>query len=100
MIIGLSMIGLVSCNNSNRVLQTEETENWDVFHPIETENIKIVNFIKSKNTPTGISIVTLPDGKRFIYCENRNNIAICQIIENGETSPSTFTTPIDTTTLY
>lgn len=90
LIILITLIGLTSCNNSNGA--------DDVFEPIENKNIKITNLIKFNKTPTGVSIITLPDGKRFIYCETNNSVDIEQIIENGENTP--IQTPIDTTTFY
>lgn len=90
LILLITVIGLVGCNNRN--------ESDDVFTSIENKNIKISNLIKYNKTPTGISIITLPEGKRFIYSETSHGVALCQIIENGETTPFQILT--DTTTSY
>lgn len=48
---------------------------------------KLVQIIEYKNTPGGISILTLPDGKRFLYCEtSKGGVCVLQILETNEHS--------------
>lgn len=88
LIIGLALIGLTGCNNQSGIV-------------VDTEQIKIDRLCEYRQTPQGISIITLADGKRFMYCETKGGVAITQIIENGEVSPfHTESTPIDTIVNY
>lgn len=88
LIIGLSLIGLAGCNNRSGIV-------------VDTEQIKIDKLCDYLKTPQGISIITIPDGKRFMYCETSHGVAITQIIENGEVLPfHTESTPIDTIVNY
>jgi hypothetical protein len=58
---------------------------------------KIEEIIDYKESPRGISLITLKTGERFIYCETPNGIGIQQIKSDGT---SIDITPLDTTTLY
>ena len=92
LIIGLALIGLTGCNNQNQVVSGIV---------VDTEQIKIDRLCEYRQTPQGISIITLADGKRFMYCETSHGVAITQIIENGEVTPfHTESTPIDSITNY
>jgi hypothetical protein len=91
-IVGLILIGLTSCNNQNQVVSGIV---------VNTEQIKIERLCEYQSTPRGMSIVTIADGKRFIYCETPQGVTITQIIENGEISPfHTESAPIDSIINY
>lgn len=92
LILALVLVGLTSCNNQNQVVSGVV---------VDTEQIKIDKLCGYSNTPQGISIITISDGKRFMYCETSHGVAITQIIENGEVTPfHTELTPIDSITNY
>jgi hypothetical protein len=92
LILVLVLVGLTSCNNQNQVVSGVV---------VDTEQIKIDKLCGYSNTPQGISIITISDGKRFMYCETSHGVAITQIIENGEVTPfHTELTPIDSITNY
>jgi hypothetical protein len=92
LILALVLVGLTSCNNQNQVVSGVV---------VDTEQIKIDKLCGYSNTPRGISIITISDGKRFMYCETSHGVAITQIIENGEVTPfHTELTPIDSITNY
>jgi hypothetical protein len=92
LIIGLVLVGLTGCNNQNQVVSGVV---------VDTKQIKIDKLCGYSNTPRGISIITISDGKRFMYCETSHGVAITQIIENGEVTPfHTESTPIDSITNY
>lgn len=92
LIIGLTMLGLISCNNQNQ-------DNSNVV--VDTKEIRIEKLCRYSNTPQGISIITIADGTRFIYCETSHGVAVAQIMENGEISTfHTETTPTDSIVNY
>lgn len=92
LIVGLTLIGLTSCNNNSQVVSGVV---------VDTEQIKIDKLCGYSNTPQGISIITIPDGKRFMYCETSHGVAITQIMGDGELVPlRTETTPTDSIINY
>jgi hypothetical protein len=92
LIIGLALIGLTSCNNQNQVVSGIV---------VDTEQIKIDKLCGYSNTPQGISIITIPDGKRFMYCETSHGVAITQIMGDGEVVPLHIeSTPTDSIINY
>jgi hypothetical protein len=88
LLMGLVLIGLIGCNNQNPVVSGVV---------VDTEQIKIDKLCGYSNTPQGISIITISDGKRFIYCETSHGVAITQIMGDGEVSShKTETIPVNT----
>jgi len=82
LIISIPTISMLSCNkqqsNNN---QKRTTNNYEPNQKFEIDNIEITTILKEKDTPTGISIITLADGKKFMYCEVGGEIDICQIFD-------------------
>lgn len=94
LLVGVILMGLVACSNQPQNQQPIQSST----NVIDGGKVKIERVFQYKETPEGISIITTPDGNRFIYCETSHGVAITQIMENGQTSFNhTETTPIDTT---
>jgi hypothetical protein len=93
-ILTLSM--LIACNQSSDSERPKPIKHGEII----TDDIRITNLIKSRHTPTGISIITLPDGKRFLYCENGNNVSCIQINEGDNYDMNNPFTPLDTVIKY
>ena len=93
-ICGLFIIA--GCNNIESNNGERTTPN--VSKQISTsDGNKIEEIIDYKESPRGISLITLKTGERFIYCETPNGVGIQQIKSDGA---SIDITPLDTTTLY
>lgn len=75
-LIGIILFTLGSCSNNN----PHADKTTEVV--IDNNIIKLEKICDYSNTPSGVSIITLNDGKRFIYCETRHGVAVTQIIEN------------------
>jgi hypothetical protein len=92
LILALVLVGLTSCNNQNQVVSGVV---------VEYKGIKIEKLCEYQETPRGISIITLVDGKRFLYCETPSGPAVTQIMGDGEVTPfHTESTPTDSIINY
>lgn len=81
-LINLSVLTILLFTSCSR----EKLYNWS--HSSDKE-VKIEKLFEHQKTPKGISIITIADGKRFIYCETTTGagvgISVTQIIEDADT---------------
>jgi hypothetical protein len=80
LVSSIFFIGCGPCENRN-----SEATNSDIQTLSDGGNIKLL--IPYNKTPRGISIITLNDGRKFIYAETKNGVAIQElnnITTNGE----------------